>query len=157
MRSRFWLPVLSAVGLALIGFSAARAGSFFGPSCYGSNYAYDYPNRAHNFFGCGPGAPCSARHPLFKHRWFRKNQNAMMGGMPMEGAPINGVPGPYMPAPVVQSPLNAVPFQVTSGIPAPVSAMPAVSSRIEPMPAPLPVGPASPEPPLVDSSGKPPF
>ena len=152
MRSRFWLPVLSALALTPLGFSAAQAGSFFGPSCYGADYAYQYPNRAHNVFGCGPGTQCTARHPLFKHRWFRKNQNAMPDGMPM-----NGMPGQYMPAPVVEATRSGVPFQTTAGIPGPVTATPAVSSRIVPIPASLQTAPMSPEPPLVDQSGKPPF
>jgi hypothetical protein len=158
MRSRFWLPVLAALVLTPLGFSAAQAGSFFGPSCYGAEYTYQYPNRSHNVFGCGPGTQCTARHPLFKHRLFRRNQNqgAMAEGMPMNGVPMNVVPSQYAPT-VVEAPRNAVPFQTTSGVPTPVTATPAVSSRLAPIPAPLQAGPVSPEPPLIDASGKPPF
>lgn len=151
MQGRFRLPVLAALALTPLGFSAAQAGSFFGPSCYGADYAYQYPNRAHNVFGCGPGTQCAARHPLFKHRWLRKHQNAMPDG----GAPMNGTSVPYMPAPVVEAPMSGFPVQMTSAVPSPVQALPA--SRIVPIPASLQVGPMSPEPPLVDQSGKAPF
>ena len=122
MRVRFWLPAVTSATLALISFSAghARAGSFFGPNCYGADYAYEYPNRAHNVFGFGPCTQCQAHHPLFKHRWARKHQdapndgapaNAMMApngmpakGMPVNGMPVNGMPVNGMPANVMMTP-----------------------------------------------------
>ncbi len=203
MRVRFWLPAVSSAALVLIGFSAgpAHAGSFFGPNCYGANYAYEYPNRAHNVFGFGPCTQCQARHPLFKHRWARKHANdgapanAMMApnGMPINGMPANGMmtpnsmpanvmmtlngmpnnsapveyvqaPSPQQlpvvqPAPVTQAPIVETPAQTTS-LTTPASAQPipaTSSSRITPIPARLPKGPARPEPPAEESSGKPPF
>jgi hypothetical protein len=92
MRSYLLLPVL--IGAALLGFSAsaARAGSFFGPFCYGANYTYQYPNRSHNVFGCGPGCHCQAWHPFFRHGLFRRNQ-----GVPNEGMPANVMPAPEPP------------------------------------------------------------
>jgi hypothetical protein len=156
MRSRFWLPILSALALTPLGWSAAQAGSFLGPSCYGADYTYQYPNRSHNVFGCGPGTSCTARHPLFRHRLFRKNQNTMANGMPMDGVPMNAMPNAYVPAPVVSS-MSPIPIQTTAGVPGPVMARPAVSSRLAPIAAPLQTGNVSPEPPLFDASGKPPF
>lgn len=150
MRSRFCLPVLTALALTPLGFSAAQAGSFLGPSCYGADYTYQYPNRSHNVFGCGPGTQCTARHPLFKHRWMRKHPNATA-----DGAATNGMAPAYMPAPIVEAPMTGVPIQMTSVAPATVTATPA--SRIVPIPAPLQSGSMSPEPPLMDPSGKPPF
>jgi hypothetical protein len=172
MRIRLLLPILTSAVLFAISAGGAQAGSFFGPCCYGSDYAYQYPNRAHNVIGCGPGAHCQARHPIFKHRWFRKNQgaptdgmpaNAMSGyGMPVNDMPmnsmhVNGMPIEYMPDPVAQAPMLPVPVRMTSIATAPVPATPAVQSRIVPIPAPLPAGPSSTEPPKVDASGKPPF
>jgi hypothetical protein len=167
MRSRFWLSILSATALMPLTWSAAQAGSFFGPSCYGADYTYQNPNRSHNVFGCGPGTHCTARHPLFKHRLFHRNQNATangmpmegvpMNGMPMEGVPMNGMPSAYAPAPMVSASMSPIPIQTTAGVPGAVTATPAVSSRIVPIPAPLQAGPASPEPPMFDASGKPPF
>jgi hypothetical protein len=92
MRSYLLLPVL--IGAALLGFSAggARAGSFFGPVCYGADYTYQYPNRSHNVFGCGPGSHCQAWHPFFRHGLFRRNQCAPSEAMP---APL---PPPVKPS-----------------------------------------------------------
>jgi hypothetical protein len=136
MRVRFWLPAVTSATLALIGFSVghARAGSFFGPNCYGADYAYEYPNRAHNVFGFGPCTQCQARHPLFKHRWARKHEdgpndgapaNAMMApnGMPANRMPVNGMAANGMPANGM--PANGMP---PNGMPAngmPVNGMPA--------------------------------
>ncbi len=184
MRIRLLFPVVTSAALLGLGASSALAGSFFGPCCYGSDYAYQYPNRAKNVIGCGPGQPCQARHPLF-HRLFHRNKGvpndgmpaeAMSGygmpanGMPMNGMPINGMPAngangmavngmpaEYMQAPVAQSQMLPAPVHTTSITPAPVPAMPAVQSRLSPMPAPMPSGPSNAEPPAVDSSGKPPF
>ena len=41
MRIHLWFSFLSSAALVLIACSAdsVRAGSFFGPSCYGSDYA----------------------------------------------------------------------------------------------------------------------
>jgi hypothetical protein len=164
MRIRLWFPALSASVLALICLSADRvqAGSFFGPSCYGSGYTNEYPNRSHNAFGCGPNTQCTARHPLFKHRWFRKNQVAPANGVPVNGMPVNGVPvnGPpveYIPTPIVQSPYGMTPVQAAAVLPAPMAPAPAVSARITPVPAPLPAGPVSAEAPVVNQTAKPPF
>jgi hypothetical protein len=181
MRIRLLLPILSSAALLGLSASGGHAGSFFGPCCYGSDYAYQYPNRANNVIGCGQGQPCQARHPFF-HRLFRRNKNdsndgmaanAMpgygmptngmpMNGMPMNGMPangmaVNGMPAEYMQAPVAQSQMLPAPFHTTSIAPAPVPAMPAVQSRLSPMPAPMPSGPANAEPPALDPSGKPPF
>lgn len=157
MRSRFWLPILGTAALTLLSAGAARAGSFFGPSCYGADYTYQYPNRSHNVFGCGPGTQCTARHPLFKHRWFRRNKNAAADAAPMNAMPIQEMPPQYAPAPIVQSSPNVVPFQPNAALPAPMPSAPALSSRIAPVPAPLPSGPVSSEPPALNNSGKPPF
>ena len=91
MRFHLLLPVL--ICGALLGLSArdAHGGSFLGPCCYGANYTYQYPNRSHNTFGCGPGYHCQAWHPFFWHRLCGKNQ-----AMPMNGAPE---PAPAAPAP----------------------------------------------------------
>jgi hypothetical protein len=152
MRSRLWLSVLSALALTPLGFSTAHAGSFFGPCCYGAGYTNQYPNRSHNVFGCNDGSSCTARHPLFKHRWLRKHQNAPVNEPPMMyGEPMN-----VAPPPVVQAPMPSVQFQTTSNMPSMTTATPAVSSRIVPIPAGR-MTPASPEPPLLDASGKPPF
>ena len=168
MRIRLLFPAMTSAALTLFGFGAggAQAGSFFGPSCYGADYANQYPNRAKNQFGCGPGTHCQARHPLF-HRLFHRHQNApnqemppngMPGyAMPMNGMPGNVMPSPNMEAPIVQSPIVTAPIHTTSVAPAPVPAMPAVRSRIVPVPAPLPPGPAGAAPVVVDPSGKPPF
>lgn len=150
MRSRFCLPVFTALALTPLGFSAAQAGSFFGPSCYGADYTYQYPNRSHNVFGCGPGTQCTARHPLFKHRWLRKQQNATA-----DGAATNVMSPSHMATPIVEAPMSSVPIQTISVAPVSVTATPA--SRIVPIPAPLQSGAMSPEPPLMDQSGKPPF
>lgn len=89
MRFYLLIPVLACAALLGLGASAARAGSFFGPCCYGSAYTYQYPNRSHNVFGCGPGYHCQAWHPFFRHRFFRRNQIA-----PNEGMPVNTMPAP---------------------------------------------------------------
>ncbi|HEY7153218.1 MAG TPA: hypothetical protein VH575_04585 [Gemmataceae bacterium] len=123
MRVRFWLPAVTSATLALIGFSAghARAGSFFGPNCYGADYAYEYPNRAHNVFGFGPCTQCQAHHPLFKHRWARKHPNGPNDGAPANamtapnGMPANGMPANGMPAngmPANGMPANGMPANV---------------------------------------------
>lgn len=167
MRIRLLLPAMTSAALTLLGLSAGgvQAGSFFGPSCYGADYAYDYPNRAHNYFGCGPGTHCQARHPFF-HRLFHRQQNAANETIPPNGMPpalpMNGVvgevmPSQYMQAPMVQSPMMTAPVHMTAVAPGPVPAMPAVQSRLVPVPAPLPPGPAGAEPPIVDPSVKPPF
>ncbi len=167
MRIRLLVPVLTSA--VLMGFSAAgtQAGSFLGPCCYGQEYAYQYPNRAHNVFGCGPGTHCQARHPIFKHRWLRRHQgapadgmpaNAMSGyGMPVNGMQVNGMPIEFMQAPVVQSQMLPAPVHMTSTAPAPVPVAPAVQSRLIPTPAPMPAGPTNAEPPSVEASGKPPL
>jgi len=162
MRIRLLFPALTFA--ALLGFSAsgARAGSFFGPDCYGAGYTEQYPNRSHNVFGCGQGSNCRAWHPFFRHR-FRRNQGVANGGMPanvMPGygmPPANGMPIEYMQTPVLQSPMATAPIHMTSVAPAPMVATPAVQSRIVPVPAPMPLGPESTEPPMSDTSGKPPF
>ncbi|HEY7422644.1 MAG TPA: hypothetical protein VH682_00155 [Gemmataceae bacterium] len=124
MRVRLWLPALTSVTLALIGFSArpAQAGSFFGPNCYGSDYAYEYPNRAHNVFGFGPCTQCQAKHPLFKHRLFHKNQDLPPNG----GGPANAMMAPNgMPANAMMAP-NGMPanaMMAPNGMPA--NALPA--------------------------------
>lgn len=172
MRIRLLLPVLTST--MLLGFSVGgtQAGSFFGPSCYGQEYAYQYPNRAHIHFGCGPGGHCTARHPLFKHRLFHRHQNVpteqmTCSGMPMNGMPMNGVPVQgmqangmqmdFLPTQALQSPMQATPVHMTSIATAPFQAMPAVQSRATQIPSPLPAGPANTEPARRDSSGKPPF
>ena len=134
MLIRQWLPTLATGALALICFSADRAwgGSFFGPSCYGARYAEEYPNRAHNTFGCGPGTHCTARHPLFKHHWFRKNQNV----------PVNATPMEFVPPPVAQV-----------SLPEP----PPPSASVQIAPAPLPAGPPNPQPPVVRQTANQPF
>ncbi len=177
MRIRLLFPVLTSAALIALAAGGIQAGSFFGPSCYGQDYAYQYPNRAHNVFGCGPGTHCQARHPIFKHRWARRHQgapndgmpiNAMSGygmpvngmpinGMPVNGVQVNGMPIEFMPAPVVQSPVASVPVHMTSVAPAPVPVSPAVQSRLVPTPAPMPSGPTNAQPSSVDASGKPPF
>jgi hypothetical protein len=93
MRLNLLLPVL--ICGALLGFSAgdAHAGSFFGPCCYGASYTYQYPNRSHNVFGCGPGYHCQAWHPYFGHGLFRRRQVA-----PSEAIPTNAMPQPPLPA-----------------------------------------------------------
>ncbi len=150
MRRRSWLLALSAMALAPLGYSSAHAGSFFGPCCYGASYANQYPNRSHNVFGCGDGSACSARHPLFKHRWLRKhsvaNEAPMVYGEPM----YSGLP------PVAPTPIGSTPFQTASNVPGTTTAMPAASSRIVPIPSGR-MTPTSPEPPMLDASGKPPF
>ncbi|GEM_PF-3487977 len=163
MRIRLLIPALTFA--ALLGFSAggARAGSFFGPVCYGADYTYRYPNRSHNLFGCGPGCHCQARHPFFKHRLFRRHQDGPGDGMPADALPgygmpsVNGMPIEYMQVPVVQSPMITPPVHMTSVVPDPTPAAPAVQSRIAPVPAPMPAGPVTAEPPPADPSGKPPF
>ncbi|HWG47035.1 MAG TPA: hypothetical protein VN688_30000 [Gemmataceae bacterium] len=174
MIIRHWFPALSASALALICFSAdcGQAGSFFGPTCYGAGYTNEYPNRSHNAFGCGPNTQCTARHPLFKHRWLRKHQaapanGAPVNGVPVNGMPVNGAPVEYMQAPIVQSPYVTTPVQATAVLPAPiapapvtpapVTPAPAVSARIAPVPAPLPTGPVNAEPSIVNQTSKPPF
>jgi hypothetical protein len=102
MRVRLWLLAPTLTALALIGSSAglAQAGSFFGPNCYGSDYAYQYPNRANNVFGFGPCTQCQARHPLFKHRLFHRNQDAPNDGMAANGMMTpNGMPANGMMTP----------------------------------------------------------
>jgi hypothetical protein len=138
MRIRLFLPVLTFA--ALLGFSASgvRAGSFLGPSCYGADYTYQYPNRSHNLFGCGPGSRCQAWHPFFRHRWSRRNQ-----GAPVEGMPANAMPGYGMP------PVNGMPME---DMPAPT-----VQSRSVPEPASMQSGSVTAKPLSVDQSGKPPF
>lgn len=162
MRLRLLIPVLT--GAALLGLSASgvRAGSFLGPVCYGADYTYQYPNRSHNVFGCGPGRHCQAWHGFFRHRLIRRNRGMPNEAMPANALPAYGMPpvnvmqGEYLQTPVVQSPMPMAPIHMTSVAPAPVPAVPAVQSRIVPVPAPMPAGPARAEPP-VDSSGKPPF
>src|SRR5262249_24262549 len=109
MRVRWLIPVLSSATLALFAFSAnsARAGSFFGPSCYGADYTYQYPNRSHNVFGCGPGTHCQAWHGFF-HRRARRNQNVPNDGMPTNGMPMNGMPVDGMP--ITGMPMNGMPM-----------------------------------------------
>jgi hypothetical protein len=172
MRIRLFFPVLTSALLMSFSTAATQAGSFFGPCCYGADYAYQYPNRANNVIGCGPGAPCQARHPIFKHRLFRRNQaapndgmaaNAMSGygmpvnGMQVNGMPMNATPIEYVQGPAGQLPMPTPPVHMTSVATAPVPVAPAVQSRLTPVPAPMPSGPISSEPPTVDASGKPPF
>lgn len=159
MRMRVWLPAFSTAALALLGLGAgvSHAGSFFGPDCYGANYAYEYPNRAHNYFGCGPGTQCTARHPIFKHRWFHKKQDAPAAGMTPGGMPVNAPPFEYATAPAMPAPITSLPVHTVSAPTAPVPASPAVSSRLVPVPSAMPVGPSTPEPPTVNPSSKPPF
>lgn len=162
MRIRLLFPVLTSATLIALSVGGTQAGSFFGPSCYGQDYAYQYPNRAHNVFGCGPGSHCQARHPIFKHRWARRHQGAPNDGMPVHampgyGMPVNSMPVEYMQAPVVQSTVLPAPVHMTSVAPAPVPVFPAVQARLTPTPAPMPAGPTVAEPPAVDASGKPPF
>jgi hypothetical protein len=155
MTIRLWFPSLATAALALICLSTERspAGSFFGPSCYGADYGYQYPNRSHNAFGCGPGTSCTARHPLFKHRWLRKNQD-----VPADGAAVNGMPVESVSAPVTHEPFRwSPPVQAASVIPTPVAPAPVVSGRIAPIPSPMPSGPVSSESPVLTPSSKPPF
>lgn len=161
MRLRLVIPVLTFAAMLGLDASGVRAGSFFGPTCYGANYAYQYPNRAHIIFGCGPGCHCQAWHGFFRHRFARRYRGAPNDGMPANVMPGNALPpahvmqSEYLQTPVVQTPMPALPIHMTSGAPAP--ATPAVQSRIVPVPAALPAGPVRSEPPQVDSSGKPPF
>jgi hypothetical protein len=98
MRSHLLFAVLASTSLALLapGSGDARAGSFFGPCCYGANYTSRYPNRSHNVFGCGPGCPCRAWHPFFRPGLSRRphgpNDGMPVGAMPVEGMPVNGIP-----------------------------------------------------------------
>ncbi|HEY7330849.1 MAG TPA: hypothetical protein VH592_24625 [Gemmataceae bacterium] len=89
MRFHLLLPVLICGALLGISVKGAHAGSFFGPCCYGANYTYQYPNRSHNTFGCGPGCHCQAWHGFFRHRVCHKIQ-----AMPNEATPANGTPEP---------------------------------------------------------------
>lgn len=154
MTMQRWSPGLAAAALTLLCLSADRvqAGSFFGPCCYGAPYTQEYPNRSHNVFGAAAGIQCPSRHPFFKHRWFRKHQNAPCDGaavnaMPGYGAPVEVVPSPVAPAPIVTAPIQA-----TAITPAP-----AVSTRIAPVAIPLPAGPSNAELSLGNSTSKPPF
>ncbi len=150
MRRRSWLLALSAMAFAPLGYSSAHAGSFFGPCCYGASYANQYPNRSHNVFGCGDGSSCSARHPLFKHRWLRKHPVANEAPMVYDEPMYSALP------PVAPTPIGSTPFQTASNVPGTTTAMPAASSRIVPIPSGR-MTPTSPEPPMLDASGKPPF
>jgi hypothetical protein len=89
MRFHLLLPIL--ICGALLGFSAsaAQAGSFFGPVCYGADYTHRYPNRSHNVFGCGPCCHCQAWHPFLGHGLFRKKQ-----AVGNDGAPASTMPEP---------------------------------------------------------------
>jgi hypothetical protein len=173
MRILSWLPAFSTAALAILSFGSGnlQAGSWFGPCCYGADYAYQYPNRAHNYFGCGPGQNCSARHPLFRHHWLRKNQAAPANGGPVNAAPFEYAPAmpapvataPFLPAPVANAPVVAAPVMSEPAMAfsppvqsAPVQPAPA-SSRIEPIPQPLPAGSSVPATPTANSSAKPPF
>jgi hypothetical protein len=155
MTIRMWFPSLAAAALALSCLSTeqGQAGSFFGPSCYGADYAYQYPNRANNVFGCGPGTTCTARHPLFKHRWLRRHQGAAAGGAPVNAMPVESMAVPVVPEAVHWSPA----VQTTSIMPAPVATAPAASGRIAPMPAPMPSAPVSSPSAPQSPSSKPPF
>jgi hypothetical protein len=148
MRLRFLFPALSTAALALLvlGPGNGWAGSWFGPCCYGADYAYQYPNRAHNYFGCGPGSHCTARHPIFKHHWQRKHQAA-----PADGAAVNAAPFEYAPAVPAPQPVYAAPIQATS-----VQQVPLLP-RIEPVAQPQSAGPVNATPAVRSSPGKPPF
>jgi hypothetical protein len=159
-----WFPGLAVIALALICLSAdrGRAGSFFGPCCYGAPYTEEYPNRSHNVFGAAAGIQCPSRHPIFKHRWFRKHQsapcdgaavNALPGyGVPVNATPGHGIPVEAVPAPIMQTPSVAAPAQATAVAPAP-----AVSTRIAPVAVPLPASPVNAEAPVGNQSSRPPF
>jgi hypothetical protein len=115
MRIRHWFPVLAFTAVTFLVSTAGgvRAGSFFGPCCYGSSYAYEYPNRAHNVFGCGPCSQCTARHPLFGHL-FHKNRTAPVDGLATP-APLTAVPPlapriEAVPAPGAGEPMGKAPF-----------------------------------------------
>jgi hypothetical protein len=159
MMIRRWFPLFATIALPLVflGANRSQAGSFFGPSCYGSAYADEYPNRAHNVYGCSSGCPCTARHPFFKRHWARKHQCAPMNGAPVNAMPGNGVSVGVMPAPIAQAPLPPAPLQGASIESLPLPEAPATSARMIPSPAPLPAGPANPEPPIVNGGSKPPF
>jgi hypothetical protein len=160
MRIRLFVPVLALAALTGSSASSAWAGSFFGPVCYGADYTYQYPNRSHNLFGCGPGCHCRAWHPLFKHRWFRRNQDAPVDGVPVDAMPGHSVPlVDGMPIEPVQTPAVLGPRTrpLTVVAPSPTLAMPAVQTRIVPVPAPMPAGSATAEPPPAEPSDKPPF
>jgi hypothetical protein len=109
MRLRLWFPALALTALALLlgSVDRVRAGSFFGPCCYGSSYAYEYPNRARNLFGCGPCSHCTARHPLFG-RLFHKNQAAPVDAMPAS-APMTATPPLAAPLEAIAPPAGAEP------------------------------------------------
>lgn len=93
MRFYSLIPILTCAAVLGLGAGNARAGSFLGPTCYGAEYTYRYPNRANSVLGCGPGCHCQAWHPFFKHRWCRKNQCP-----PVEGVlPIEAMPAPLPP------------------------------------------------------------
>ena len=163
MRLRLLIPVLTCAALLGLSANGVRAGSFLGPVCYGADYTYQYPNRSHNIFGCGPGCHCQAWHGFFRHRVTRRYRGVPNGAMPANVLPGNGMPpvnvmqSEYLQTPVVQSPMTTAPVHMTSVAPAPVPAAPAVQSRMVPVPAPMPAGPARAESAPVDSSGKPPF
>lgn len=96
IRLRFAAFAFTVLILLAVGIERVHAGSFFGPSCYGSTYAYQYPNRARYVFGCGPGYHCTAWHPFFGH-WFHKNK-----GVPMDGTfapPLAPVAAPVVAEP----------------------------------------------------------
>jgi len=163
MRVHLFLPALTLA--VLLGGSAGgvRAGSFFGPICYGARYTYQYPNRSHNLFGCGPDCHCQAWHPLLRHRWFRRHSDVPVDGIPAQTMPgygmppVTGTPIESMQAPIVQSPMIA-PLHMTSPPTAGVPAAPAVRSRLVPVPTSASSGPMTIEPPPADPPpGKAPF
>jgi hypothetical protein len=163
MRIRLFIPALLSAAFFSFSAGGVQAGSFFGPVCYGAGYTYQYPNRSHNLFGCGPGCHCRAWHPFFRHRLFRRNQAVPGDGMPVNALPshgmppVDGMPIESMPAPMTQAPMTAPPVHMTSVVPGSVPTTPGVQTRIAPVPAPMPSGPLTVEPPPADLSGQPPF
>lgn len=136
MRIRLLVPALVSTALTLLAFGAcqAQAGSFFGPSCYGSDYTNQYPNRSHNVFGCGPCTRCQAWHPFFPRLCHRK-QNIPNDGMSFSEMPTPNITNEHVPAPLVPSPATVDPIHRTSGVPVPREV----------------------EPPLVDAAGHAPY
>jgi hypothetical protein len=92
MRFHLLLPPL--ILAAFLSFSAgdARAGSFFGPVCYGARYTDRYPNRSHNVFGCGPCCHCRAWHGFCRHRIIRQYPSAPNEAMPTGAMPATAAP-----------------------------------------------------------------
>ncbi len=118
MRIHLWLAAVSIAALGLIGLGAGRgeAGSFFGPCCYGARYAYEYPNRAHNVFGCGPCCRCTAWHPTFQHGCSRKNSCGSADGAGIPPGPAIAERIAPLPAgqPAVPTPSEGVSAERTS-------------------------------------------